>query len=297
MTERQNELLTKFDQVMVVKENDAALSQDEFRRLQLVELGMIRELDRVCRANGIKYVLIAGTLLGAVRHKGYIPWDDDADIGMLREDYEKFKAVRDQLNPEICFFQDHDTDPAYLWGYGKLRRTGTVHIRSGQEHIKCRNGVYIDVFPFDDIPESLPGQILQDIDCFVSRKILWANVACRSEHGILKLWYWLLTGIRPESVWKHIRRYIRKSDSKNNRKVRILLFPSFGKLYTRNSLPERLGMPKKWFLELKDYEFEHEHFMGIGDSDAFLNWMYGDYMTLPPPEKRIPKVSFSRIEY
>ena len=291
-------MLTQLDRVMVVKENDASLSPDEFRRLQLVELGMIRELDRVCRANNIKYVIIAGTLLGAVRHKGYIPWDDDADIGMLREDYEKFKAVRDQLNPDICYFQDHDTDPAYLWGYGKLRRTGTVHIRSGQEHIKCGNGIYIDVFPFDDIPKSLLGQILQDVDCFVNRKILWANVACRSERGFRRVWYQLLTCIKPDSVWKHMRRYIRKSDSKSDRRVRILLFPSFGKLYTHNLLSERLGMPKKWFLQLKDYEFEHEQFMGIGDSDAFLKWMYGDYyMTLPPPEKRIPKVSFSRIEF
>ena len=131
---------------------------EEFRRMQLLELELLIELDRVCRAHDIKYCIICGTLLGAVRHKGFIPWDDDADIGMLREEYEKFKQVANELDQEICFFQDHSTDPEYRWGYGKLRKTGTRFIRAGQEHLKCQTGVFIDIFPMDDIPKSVPGQ-------------------------------------------------------------------------------------------------------------------------------------------
>lgn len=80
---------------------------------------MLVDFDRVCRKHGISYVIFTGTLLGAVRHKGFIPWDD-ADIGILREDYEKFKKVSSELNPEICYFQNHETDPEYRWEYGKL---------------------------------------------------------------------------------------------------------------------------------------------------------------------------------
>ena len=128
------------------------LSPEQFRRMQLTELDMLVEFDRVCRENNLAYVLFGGSLLGAIRHQGYIPWDDDADIGMLREDYDCFKKHLNELNPSICYFQDHDTDPEYRWGYGKLRRTGTKYIRVGQEHLKCKTGIFVDVFPMDDIP-------------------------------------------------------------------------------------------------------------------------------------------------
>lgn len=107
------------------------LTQKDLRKMQLLQLDMLIEMDRVCRENGITYVITSGTLLGAVRNQGYIPWDDDADINMLREDYERFKKVAHQMNPDICFFQDHSTDHDYRWGYGKIRRTGTTYVRTG----------------------------------------------------------------------------------------------------------------------------------------------------------------------
>lgn len=152
------------------------LSPEELRRMQLLMLDMLVEFDRVCRKHDIRYIITGGTLLGAVRHKGFIPWDDDADIGMLRQDYERFKKISSELNPEICWFQDHDTEPEYRWGYGKLRRTGTTYVRAGQEHLKFKTGVFVDVFPMDDIPITTPGQMLHDFYCFCLRKILYSEV-------------------------------------------------------------------------------------------------------------------------
>ena len=77
------------------------LNPEEFRRLQLVQLELLVEFDRVCRKHNIDYVISSGTMLGAIRHKGYIPWDDDSDIMMLRSDYERFKTVMNDLNPDI----------------------------------------------------------------------------------------------------------------------------------------------------------------------------------------------------
>ena len=171
------------------------LTPEQFRKMQLTELDMLVDFDRVCRKNNINYVLFGGSLIGAVRHKGYIPWDDDADIAMLREDYDCFKKCINELNPEICFFQDHDTDPDYRWGYGKLRRTGTKYVRVGQEHLKCKTGIFVDVFPLDDVPKHLMGQILQDWHCFFLRKILWSEVAKNNMTGFWRIWFTILSKI------------------------------------------------------------------------------------------------------
>lgn len=266
---------------------------EEFRKMQLLQLDMLAELDRICRNNEINYVILAGTMLGAVRHKGYIPWDDDADIAMLREDYEKFKKHASEMNPDICFFQDHTTDPYYRWGYGKLRRTGTTFIRVGQEHIPCKTGVCIDVFPLDDIPKSLMGQMVQDFNCFCLRKITWSEVGRLSETGILKAWWTLLSKIPIDWVYDRLSHYTRKSRNNNDNFVRILMFTSLGKLYRKAPLKLRYGFPKRWILERAEYEFEGHMFYGTKDYDSFLSMIYGDYMQLPPENKREPHAPVS----
>ena len=262
------------------------LPREDFRKMQLLQLDMILELDRVCRKHDIRYVITCGTMLGAVRHKGYIPWDDDADIGMLREEYEKFRKVSGELNPGICYFQDHKNDPDYLWEYGKLRRVGTSYIRAGQEHLKGATGVFIDIFPMDDIPSTVPKQMIQDFYCFCLRKILWARVGKHTNTGMLKLWYTMISAIPVEWVYRRTEKMIKKSNNQSNNRVRVLLFRSFGKLNYKHPLNERYGMPKKWFLERDKYEFEGHMLYGSEDYDGFLRYMYNDYMKLPPEDKR-----------
>ena len=273
------------------------LTPEEFRKLQIAELPMILELDRVCRTNKINYVLFGGSLLGAVRHKGYIPWDDDADIAMLREDYDRFKEHADELNPDICFFQDHDTDPEYRWGYGKLRRTGTKYIRVGQEHLKCKTGIFIDVFPMDDVPKSTVGQILQDCHCFCLRKILWSEVGKYNSTGFMRLFFSLLSHIPAEFVYRQLNRYIRKSKNSTPNRVRTLLFPASGRLYRKNPIRDRYSMPKEWFLDRAEYEFEGYRFYGTKDYDTILTYIYGDYMEPPPEHYREQHSPFSEIVF
>lgn len=258
----------------------------EIRRIQLLQVDMIEELDRVCQKHNINYVLYGGSMLGAVRHKGYIPWDDDADIAMLREDYEKFRQVAHELNPEICFFQDNYTDKYYRWGYAKLRRTGTKFVRLGQEHLKSNNGVFIDIFPLDDIPKCLIFQMLQDFYCYVLRKIAWSEVGKVEKKGLKKIWFKILNKIPMSFLLKCQNILHKKSRNSSSNRVTCLLFPSLGKFYYKSPLKERYGMPKSWFLEREKYEFEGKKFWGIKDYDAFLKYEYDDYMTLPPVEKR-----------
>ena len=270
---------------------------EEFRKMQLLQLDMLVEFDRVCRENDIPYVILAGTQLGAVRHKGYIPWDDDADVALLREDYERFKKIAYKMNPDLCYFQDHTTDPYYRWGYGKLRRTGTTFIRAGQEHIKCKTGVFIDVFPLDDVPKTTLGQMIQDFYCFCLRKITWSEVGRMSAKGISKIWWTLISKIPLKWVYDRLSHYTQKSRNDSDRFVRILMYKSFGKLYKRAPIKFRYGFPKKWITERAEYEFEGHMLYGSKDYDTFLKMLYGDYMQLPPESKRNPHAPVSEYSF
>lgn len=99
------------------------LTKEQLRQLQCVQLELLMEVDRICKKCDIQYNIIAGTLLGAIRHGGYIPWDDDADVALLRSEYEKFRnACKTELDKTRFYFQDHRNTKGYRWGYGKLRR-------------------------------------------------------------------------------------------------------------------------------------------------------------------------------
>ena len=273
------------------------ISGEDFRKLQLLELDLLIELDRICKLNNITYQIWGGTQLGAVRHKGFIPWDDDADVVMLREEYEKFRKVADQLNPNICFFQDHDNDTEYRWQYGKLRRSGTKYTRLGQEHIKCKTGVFVDVFPLDDVPLSTVGQMFQDFHCFFLRKILWSEVGKNNEKGLLKVWYTLLSKIPLGFVFKQIEWYAKRSKNCTPNKVRTLCYTSIGKLYYKHPIKERYGMPKEWFRRTKTFEFEKKNLVGLQDYDDYLKFSFGNYMELPPEKERVPHAPVSDYDF
>lgn len=273
------------------------LNPEQFRQMQLTELDMLVEFDRVCRKNNIDYVLFCGSLLGAVRHKGYIPWDDDADIAMLREDYNRFKEHIDEMNPDICFFQDHETDSEYRWGYGKLRRTGTKYVRVGQEHLKCKTGIFVDIFPMDDIPLSIIGQILQDWHCYCLRKILWSEVAKKNTKGFWKVWFTILSKVPVSIPFHALNRYAKKSKNDTPNRVRCLSFPATGTLYKKNPISKRYGMPKSWFTDRNEYLFEGKLFYSSRDYNDVLEYIYGDYMRLPDPKDREQHSPFSEIKF
>ena len=273
-----------------MSEDQIILSESDLRRLQLVQLELLEELDRVCRKHGIRYLMDGGTMIGAVRHKGFIPWDDDIDVAMLREDYEKFKTVTWDLNSDLYFFQDHTTDSRYRWGYGKLRKKGTSFIRKGQEHIKCQDGVFIDIFPFDDIPDSRFMQKMQDIYLFCLRKILWAEVGKIVCRGVWGCWYWLLSKIPYKWVLARVDAIAMKSKNDSPRRARILMFPAFSK-------NGEYGLDKRILLEVEDFEFEGKKFLGYKNYDERLSAEYGDYMKLPPEVERVPHLEFSSCKF
>lgn len=255
------------------------LTDGELRQVQLIQLEMLREVDRICTLCDIRYNIIAGTLLGAVRHKGYIPWDDDADVALLREEYEKFrKACERELDHSRFYFQDHRNTEGYRWGYGKLRRKGTQFLRENQEHMPYAQGIFIDIFPLDTVSDNKLIRKFQNFHCFCIRKMMWAPVGMAvSKNWLLKRWYGILNTLPADVLYGYYNRYVHRCNRKKTKWVRILTFPTPNREY---------GYLREWYENSEKISFENEIFLGIRDYDAYLTFKFGDYMKLPPMEMR-----------
>lgn len=263
---------------MVVREGHQ-ISADELKQIQQIQLELICEVDRICKKHNICFNMVGGTMLGAIRHKGYIPWDDDADIGFLRSEYEKFREVcKIELDPEKYYMQDLRDTKGYRWGYGKLRRKGTQFIRLGQEFMPYEQGICIDLMPFDNIPDAYISRKIHKFQCFIFRKVFWSVVGSRNEKkkGIRVL-YKILSKIPERFIIDRYQKFIDKNSKKETKQVRILTFPT----------PKRIdGYKREWYEDLRDYKFEDYELPGAKDYDGYLQVKYKSYMELPPIEKR-----------
>ncbi len=129
----------------------------KMKEVWAVELDLLAEFDRVCKKYDIKYVADSGTLLGAIRHKGFIPWDDDIDVGMLRSEYERLCEIAPLEFKEPYFFQTEKTDPTSARGHAQLRNSNTTGILLSEIEVKrpFNQGIFIDIFPFDNVPDDM----------------------------------------------------------------------------------------------------------------------------------------------
>ena len=255
------------------------LTKEQLRQLQMIQLEMLVEVDRICKKCNIHYNIIAGTLLGAVRHGGYIPWDDDADVALLRPEYEKFReACKTELDTSRFYFQDHEVTPGYRWGYGKIRRKDTLFLREHQEHMPYEQGVFIDVFPLDYVPDNYVGRSIKNFQCFIYRKFFWSKVGkIADKKSSMRLLYGAVSTVPEKWLKKSFNKFIEKSNRKKTDWVRILTFPTPNKEY---------GYKVKWYESSSDIVFEGVTFQGIKDYDGYLSFKFGRYMELPPEDKR-----------
>lgn len=255
------------------------LTEEELRAVQLIQLELLQEVKRICKKCNIRYSIIAGTLLGAVRHGGYIPWDDDADIAMLREEYERFRTACDKfLDHDKYYFQDDRNTDGYRWGYGKLRKKGTLFLREGQEDMPYEQGIFIDIFPLDYVSDNHLMRTMQNFKCFCIRKILWSRVGKNVDKSRIKRGvYSILNRISEAKAKKIFNRYVNKRTGKETKWVRILMFPTPNKQY---------GYLTEWYEDTESITFEGIEFDGIRKCDEYLKFKFGNYMELPPESER-----------
>ncbi len=266
------------------------LSSEELKKLQRIELEMLLEVDRICRKHNIQYSLDGGTLLGAVRHKGFIPWDDDIDVIMLRKEYAKFRRVcKKELDTARFFLQDYKSDPYYRWGWAKIRRENTEHVRLGQEFLKQKTGIFIDIFVADNVPDRFLLRRLHHFLCFFIRKVLYAPLGVRQagkrrERAV----YRILSRIPRDSAFALRNRLAWACNRKDTE-----LISHYTLEYPKSC---RYGLPRRCFEEFIELEFEGYRFQAFKDYEVYLRGHYGDYRKLPPVEERVPHSKISKID-
>mgnify|MGYP004649564897 CR=1 FL=1 len=271
-----------------MKSQKEIMPKEDLRRLQLIELEMLLEVDRICRKNKIKYMISSGTLLGAVRHKGFIPWDDDLDTYMLREDFEKFCAAWEQDADKNSFFlQTYKTDPEYRWGYAKIRRKGTEYLRDGQEAIKCMSGVSMDIFILDNIPDSRPMEYLYHIIRRACIKTLWSVVGVTEDPVAWKRGLYHVLRHVPKNIPLGImEKLARRSNRKPSSRLYCISFYRNSGFAKKKKIGHG-GIPSRWFKEFTDIEFEGFEFMTIKNYMEYLSAKYKNMWDAPPKSQQL----------
>ncbi len=238
---------------------------------------LLQEFDRVCKKLNIGYVLFAGTMLGAVRHKGFIPWDDDVDILMLREDYDRFLKEADTVLDRQRFFLQKEFSEHWPMFFSKLRLNGTTCLE--KFHPKdplVHQGVYMDIFPCDNAAATGLGRKLQ----FFASKIVIAKAlyarGYETDSGLKKLFMGLCRLMPGKAFWKFAKKG-------SNRSRFVHSFFAAASSYGKNVFP------RSYFAETCNAEFCGGQYPISKSYDELLTLLYGDYTQLPPPEKRLCK--------
>lgn len=264
--------------------------EDLLEKLKLAELNILKDYIKVCDKYNINYFLVYGTAIGAVRHNGFIPWDDDIDVGMLREDYDKFvEVVEQELGQDYIL-----TTPLTMKGYAstviKLQRKNTKFVPQMSRTMKCDLCIHIDIFIYDNFDDDekialkkirqtrrisqitfLCGSPYPIIEIGGIKQVM-AKVLCFMAHYVLKILF-----ISPQRLYKKFEAI---STSANNQQTKYMT--SY-----EDTWPLKDKLTREDLFPLKEMKFEDIYVKLPNQYDKLLRATYGDYMQLPPENQRV----------
>lgn len=247
--------------------------------LQKISLDIFKVFISICEKYNLKYYLIGGTLLGAVRHKGFIPWDDDIDVGMPREDYEKFSKIAQENLLDNLFWQTHITDPASPFSFGKIRNSDTTFIELPIKNFKMNHGIYIDVFPLDNYPSDPKKQ-----KKFIKKKKFYLSMISTNYYVEKRSFSEKIKTLVKKAMllFTSQKRIMQKKEKLYKSQTDTLLLANNNGYWGQKEI-----VPADWYGEGVELEFEGLKVKVPDKYDLWLTQVYGDYMQLPPVEKRV----------
>ena len=270
------------------------MDKKTFESLHKAQLEIMDEIHRVCVQEGITYSLLYGSVLGAIRHKGFIPWDCDIDCGMLRPDYERFARICKEgkvLNPRFVYYDSKNV-------YGNIHthpvlsiKGTTLTVRSMKYNNDTFNyGIYLDIFPIDSAPDT-EAKLLKHSKALetIRRKIYIKRHYNYSKSKVIKTLKWIRSFRYITKNWDTLFNELETE----SRRYEACNTHSVFQGYTYYYHDKYCGaLPKEWFEHPDLVKFEDRQFYIPHESDQYLKALYGDYMTPPPEEKRMLTLNY-----
>ena len=264
----------------------------DINKLHEVQLDLLKKFIKICCKLNLKYFLVGGSALGAVKYKGFVPWDDDLDVALPRGDYEKFLLEAEKYFEYPYFLQNYRTDPEFPFLFSKIRYSETAFVEESWKNLKINHGIYIDVFPLDGYPEGKAGQLA------LNAKIAWYKTllsfsrnkyrASLTARGRLEQLCYNTFG-KHMSTAKIMKRYentVKKYDPDKS-----------GYLYNYgNKMHAVEKVPAEVYGNGTRAEFEELTVMIPKRYDDFLRQRFGDYTAELPEDKRVGSHIFSAVD-
>lgn len=264
------------------------------QRLQETELEMLDELIRLCQKHHIHFVMMGGSCLGAIRHHGMIPWDDDIDVGMDRKDYNRFIQICKEELDSKYFFQHFESEEHCGYIFGKIRKNHTRMTEEYSKNVKMHHGIWIDVFPFDYVKDDMK-EFQKDYKTVLFYRNLLiikqgfevkkeANKATKISYKLVKNGIWALSVQKLKSKLMNLM-------TQYNEHPTQTLFP-YGCAWA-----EKERISKDEFYDTILVSFNGRKVPVFRSFDAYLTRMYGNYMKYPPKEKQNSGHDLSQIQF
>ncbi len=271
---------------MLYKEYD----NETLKKLQSIELEALRDFDALCTKYGLTYFMCGGSLIGTVRHQGFIPWDDDIDVALPRRDYENFlRIARKERYAKKYFVLNAETNPGYPLMTTRWCRRGTTFKEESMKNVKGDFGIFLDIYAFDNVPDNdffmkaqawhawALGklQILFAVDepvlYYGGAKAMVVKAGSKAVHGLLHV-----LPISQQWVYRQTKRVTTEYYRKKTKRLNYLHDPK----------PFISTMTKDELLPVKRMPYENLSVCVPNDWDAYLSRRFGDYMKLPPEDQR-----------